>query len=262
MIVETRAKDGTTLSASVDGQENGPALLLLHSIGTDRRMWSAQIADFSRHFRVIALDTRGHGASDSPDGDYTIDLLGTDALAVLDHLGVRSAHVCGLSMGGAIAQYLALHAPDRVGKLVLANTAAKIGTLETWETRRRTVLNEGMDSIADAALSRFFGDTFRAAYPSTVTMFRERLCGMSAQGYAGCCAALRDADFRPDAAGISAPTLVIGGTADVSTPPAEAKFLAHRLPHSELVMLEAAHLSNIEQPDKFAEAVSAFLERN
>jgi 3-oxoadipate enol-lactonase len=261
MIVEARAKDGTTLCASVDGPSDGTALLLLHSIGTDHGMWSAQIQDFSRLFRVVALDARGHGASAAPDGDYTIDRLGTDALAMLDHLGIGTAHVCGLSMGGAIAQWLALHAGDRVKKLVLANTAARIGTVEMWQTRQRSVLTDGMASIADVALSRFFGETFRAAHPETVTLFRDRLTGMSAQGYAGCCAALRDADFRLGVAGIMVPTLVIGGTEDVSTPPAEAEYLAHTIPRAELVLLESAHLSNIEQPENFSVAVSAFLER-
>jgi 3-oxoadipate enol-lactonase len=248
------------LSASVDGPNDAPALLLLHSIGTGHFMWSAQIPEFSGRFRVVAPDTRGHGASAAPDGAYTIDMLGTDAIALLDHLGIASAHVCGLSMGGAIAQWLALHAEKRVEKLVLANTAARIGTVETWEARQRSVLTDGMSSIAEAALARFFGETFRAAHPETVTLFRERLTRMSAQGYAGCCAALRDADFRQAAARIAAHTLVIGGTEDVSTPPAEADYLAQAIPRAELMMLESAHLSNIERPADFNAAVSAFLE--
>lgn len=260
MIFELNGKDGALLSASVDGPDGAPALLLMHSIGTDHRMWSAQISAFARHFRVVALDARGHGASAAPDGDYTIDMLGNGAIQMLDHLGIGAAHVCGLSMGGAMAQWLAIHAPDRVAKLVLANTAARIGTADTWRIRERSVRQDGLASIADAALARFFSESFRAAYPETEQLFRARLVGMSVQGYAGCCAALRDADFRPMLGHITAPTLVIGGTFDVSTPPAEAELLAQAIPRAALVMLPAAHLSNIEQPGRFIAAISAFLE--
>jgi 3-oxoadipate enol-lactonase len=258
-MIEFTADDGTRLAAGVYGPKGAPALLLLHSLGCDHHMWAPQIEALSASMHIIALDTRGHGGSAAPHGDYALDLLAGDALALLDVLGVARAHVCGLSLGGAMAQYLAIHAPARVDRLVLANTASRIGSFEAWRDRAAAVLSDGMAVVADATMARFFSPAFHARQAATVAQFRAGLLAIDTQGYAGCCAALRDADQTADLPRITAPTLVIGGDTDPSTPPEQARALAAAIPGATLCLLECAHLSNIEQPDGFTAALRAHL---
>jgi 3-oxoadipate enol-lactonase len=258
MFVTTN--DGMRLKVTLDGPENGDPLLLLNSLGCTLSMWDAQVRMLATRFRVIRFDARGHGGSDAPGGDYTLARLGRDALAVLDAADAPRAHICGISLGGITAQWLAVHVPDRVQKLVLANTAARLGSVETWQVRLDTVLGHGMDAIADAVIGRFFSEPFRVASPTTVGLFRQTLLRTSPQGYAGCCAVLRDADLRADLREIDAPTLVIGGTHDVSTPLAEAETLAREIKSARLAVFDAAHLSNVEQPVGFADAIRNHLE--
>lgn len=254
-----RTDDGVCLAVEVEGRPESPAVLLLHSIGCDRAMWRPQ-REALAGWRAIRLDLRGHGGSDDPAGDYSADRLARDALAVLDALQVERAVICGLSLGGLVAQQLALMAPERVRGLVLANTAARIGTAEAWRDRARLVQDEGLAAIADMAMGRLFSERFRADEPSTTAAFRERLLTMSPAGYAGCCAALRDADLRPELASMTAPTLVIAGALDVSTPPDQMRELAAALPDARYVELDAAHLSNVERPAAFAAALRQHLE--
>jgi 3-oxoadipate enol-lactonase len=258
MLVKT--DDGIRLNIAIDGPENGEPILFLNSLGCDLSMWDAQAGELAGRFRVIRFDARGHGASDAPDGAYTLDRLGRDALAVLDAAGVKKAHICGLSLGGVTAQWLASHAPAHVNRLILANTAARVGTAESWQARLDTVKSHGMTAIADAVMGRFFCDAFRAAHPDTVETFRHILLRTAPQGYAGCCAALRDADLSRALGRITAPTLVIGGHLDASTPPAQAEALANGIKGARLIVLDAAHLSNIEQPAAFTRAVIKHLE--
>jgi len=259
-MIEFTADDGVKLAAGVYGPRGGEALLLLHSLGCDHHMWAPQIEALAPTMHILALDTRGHGGSAAPHGDYTLELLARDALALLDALGVARAHVCGLSLGGAMAQFLAIHAPARVGRLVLANTAARIGSAEAWRDRAATVLERGMAAIADTTMARFFSPGFHAAHPDMVAKFRAGLIATDAHGYAACCAALRDADQTADLPRIAAPTLVIGGTTDPSTPPDQASALAAAIPGARLSLLDCAHLSNIEQPDAFTAALRFHLE--
>jgi 3-oxoadipate enol-lactonase len=264
MFVKT--DDGIRLNIAIDGSQNGEPLLFLNSLGCDLSMWDAQARELAGRFRVIRFDARGHGASDAPDGDYTLDRLGRDALAVLDAVvgvgkaGAERAHICGLSLGGVTAQWLAIHAPAHVNRLILANTAGRVGTAESWQARLDTVKSHGMTAIADAVMGRFFCDAFRAAHPDTVETFRHILLRTAPQGYAGCCAALRDADLSQELGRIRAPTLVIGGRLDASTPQAQAEALAHGIEGARLSLLDAAHLSNIEQPAAFIAAVMKHLE--
>lgn len=260
MKLEVVGPDGRRLSAEAHGPAAAPAILFLNSIGCDRRLWAAQVAELSAEYRCLVFDARGHGQSDAPAGDYTLDQLGRDALAVLDAAETAQAHVCGLSLGGLVAQWLAIHAPHRVGTLTLANTASRIGTRDAWETRRRTVLAEGLGAIADMAMERFFSEDFRRAERELVAGWRARLAGGSASGYAGCCAALRDADLTPELGRVAAPTLVIGGRLDVSTPPEATGALAHDIPGARHLLLAAAHLSNLEQPRAFTEGLRMHLE--
>jgi 3-oxoadipate enol-lactonase len=252
--------DGVRLTARIDGPLGAPALLFLNSLGCDLTMWDGQARALVGRFRTIRFDARGNGGSDAPDGDYTLERLGRDALAVLDAAGAPCAHVCGLSLGGVTAQWLALNAGGRVDRLILANTAARIGSAEMWAARRQTVLTDGVGAIADVAIGRFFSERFRTAAPETVETFRRILLEASPRGYAGCCAALRDADFRAPVGGIASPTLVIGGALDVSTPPADAEALARAIPGAGLTILNSAHLSNIEQPEAFTDALLKHLE--
>jgi 3-oxoadipate enol-lactonase len=259
--LSVKTADGAQLAGEAHGPAEAPTLMFLNSIGCDRRLWDSQVAALADGFRCLVFDTRGHGGSDAPAGDYTLDQLGRDALAVLDAAGAGAAHVCGLSLGGLVAQWLAIQAPERVATLALADTASRIGSTESWEARRSLVLDQGLEIIADMAMQRFFSTPFREARPQAVAEWRDRLAAGSAQGYAGCCAALRDADVTAELARITAPTLVICGEDDISTPPEQARALATAIPGAVVrVIPAAAHLANLEQPDAFNAALRAHLE--
>jgi 3-oxoadipate enol-lactonase len=255
------ASDGCGLAAHVHGNAGRPAVLLLHSIGCDAGMWAQQAASLRDGYRVIGLDLRGHGASDAPPGDYTLERLGRDAAEVLDAVGAASVHVCGLSLGGVVAQWMAVHRPERMRTLTLANTTPRIGTPEAWSERAALVRREGTAAIADVAMGRFFGESFRKSEPEVVERTRARLLATSAEGYAGCCAALRDADLAADVGQIAAPTLLIGGRYDVSTPPEQIRALAGPIKGARYLELDAAHLSNLERPQAFTQALINHLEQ-
>lgn len=252
---------GCRLSWTVQGPADAPPLLLLNALGTTIDLWRPQIDRFAAAFRVIRFDTRGHGASEAPPGPYTLDRLGKDALAVLDAAEVADAHVCGVSLGGQTALRLALHAPERVGGVVAANTAARIGSADLWQQRMRDAADRGMPALAQSAAARWFTPGFRQAHPETVDRCTKMLRACSPVGYAGCCAALRDADLREDLRRIRSPTLVVTGARDPATPPAEGGFLREQIAGAELIELDAAHLANVEQPDAFTAAVLRFLSR-
>lgn len=252
------ASDGARLAAWAEGPAAAP-VLMLHSIGCDHRLWDAQAAAVAGR-RVIRPDLRGHGASAAPDGDYSLARLVDDAADVLDAMCGQPAVVVGLSLGGLVAQGLALRYPDRVAGLVLANTAARIGAPEAWADRAARVRAEGLASIADLAMERFFSPSFRAAQPGKVAEIRATLAAGSAEGYAACCAALRDADLGPRLGEIATPCLVIAGSLDVSTPSSQMQELAGKVRGAAFLELEAAHLSNLEQPAAFSRHLQDFLE--
>lgn len=254
------SNDGATISYQIDGQPDAPVLLLINSIGSTRELWTRQMPALTGAYRVIRYDARGHGQSSVPTGDYTIDQLGEDALAILDDLDAAAAHVCGISLGGLTAQWLAVHAPERVASVVLANTAARIGSVESWTERIALVRAKGMLAAADQAMPRWFSPAFRERDPETVHVFRSMIQACSPEGYLGCCAALRDADLRERIATIDCPTLAIASTADSATPPEGLAFIRDRVAGAELVILESGHLSNVECADEFTAAVLDFLE--
>ena len=258
MARETRSGEAT-IKYQVDGDPGAPPLLLINSIGSTHEMWTRQIDAFRAAFRVIRYDARGHGTSSVPRGPYTVDQLGSDALAILDHAGVSSAHVCGISLGGITAQWLALNAPGRVRGVVLANTAARIGTADSWTERIDLVHQRGMSAVADLAMERWFTPSFRERDPETVRAFRTMVQNCPPDGYLGCCAALRDADLRDQVAAITAPTLLIASAADTATPVEGLEFLRERVSNSELVTLDSAHLSNVECAVEFTAVVMDFL---
>jgi 3-oxoadipate enol-lactonase len=248
-----------TISYEVDGDPQAPALLLINSIGSTREMWARQMPALTTPYRVIRYDARGHGQSSVPRGAYTLDQLGRDALAILDDIGAPAAHMCGISLGGITGQWLGLNAPNRVRGLVLANTAARIGTIESWTERIALVHQQGMSAVADLAMERWFTPAFRERDPETVHAFRTMVQNCPPDGYLGCCAALRDADLRDSIATITAPTLLIASSADTATPPEGLDFIHDRVKGAQLVTLDSAHLSNVECADEFTAAVLEFL---
>jgi len=258
--------DDVTLEYRVDGADDAPALLMSNSLGTDFGMWAPQVPLLATQFRLIRYDTRGHGKSTVPAGPYTLDQLGRDALALLDHLGVARAHVCGLSMGGLTALWLAANAPERVGRMVLANTGAKIGNAEFWNgridaIRRQTTADGGglPDAIVAAVVDRWFTARFQRLVPQQVEPIRQMLLATASAGYIANCEAIRDADLRDRLPTIAAPTLVIAGTHDPSTPPQLGRDIAATIPGASCVELDAAHLSNLEQAGAFNAATLRFL---
>lgn len=243
----------------IDGPDEAPALLLSHSLGLDHGMWDEQVADLLPRLRLVRYDTRGHGASGAPRGDYTVAALGGDVLALADALGVRRFAFCGLSLGGLIGQWLALHAPDRLTRVVLANTSHRPDA-QVMEARRLAVLRDGMSAVAETVMGRFFSPAALARRTPRTAWARRTLLATDPAGYAGCSAAVRDWDVAAELPAIRVPTLVIAGTRDVSMPwEAHSRPLADRIPRAALVRLDAAHLSNVEAPRAFSAALADFL---
>lgn len=251
--------NGSTLRVRCDGERSRPTVVLSNSLGTDLSMWDAQAAVLAARFHVVRYDTRGHGGSATPAGPCTIALLGRDVLALLDHLDIERAHFVGLSMGGVIGQWLGAHAPQRLHKLVLANTAARIGTPEGWQARAAAVRADGMHAIAAGAPGRWFTPEFVARQPVVVGTMQKTLRALEPEGYAACCEALALADLGADITRIKVPALVIAGIHDPVTTVLDAQLLAGAIPAATLATLPASHLSNIEAPDRFTELVAAFL---
>lgn len=250
------------LNYRIDGDEGLPPLVLSHGLGLDLTMWEPQMAALSRVFRVLRYDTRGHGASADSAARCTIEDLGRDVLALLDQAGVDRAHFCGFSMGGMIGVWLGIHAPERLDKLVLAHTAARIGPRSMWNERIEIVNASGMRAISEAAMQRWFTPDFLAARPPVVAALREVFERNSAAGYVRCCAAVRDADFLEAIGSIRTPTLVISGILDAATTLADGRVLAERIVGAEFVEVGSAHLSNFEKPTEFSAALLAFLSKD
>ena len=250
----------TRIFYRLEGDNGLPVIVLSHSIGTDHAMWTPQIAGLTRYFQVLRYDTRGHGASDCHEGEYSVEQFGRDVLALADGLNVPNFAFCGLSMGGAVGQWLALNAPERLTHLLLANTAPRFGTPEQWNTRIQAVRQGGMVAILDLALGRFFSPEFRTHSNPEVSNIRSVLLGTVPEGYASCCAALRDFDSTAALGRIKTPTLVIVGDKDISTPLAgNGDILVRGISGAKLVRLPAAHLSNLESPQSFLTELFAFL---
>lgn len=253
----------TSNDASIHYQLDGPAvapvLVLSNSLGTTLDMWQPQVEAFAAHFRLLRYDTRGHGESTAGPGPYTIAQLGDDVVRLLDHLGIGRAHLCGLSMGGITAMWVALHHPGRVHRLVLSNTAAWIGPASSWTERVERVRLEGMAAIVPAVVSRWLTPEYASSHPEQVLALQAMLRTTTASGYIANCIAVRDNDLREQVAGIKAPTLVIAGNGDIPTPPPDGRFLANAIANGRYVELNAAHLSNQEQPVAFNATVLEFL---
>ncbi len=252
--------NGARLYYRDDGAEGRPALMLSHSLGLDHGMWDPQIADWLPHFRILRFDTRGHGASSATPGDYSIEQLANDALAVADAAGAATFAFCGLSLGGMIGQWLAVRAPDRITQLVLANTSPRLTDPAAMENRRRAVLDGGMAAVVEMVMGRFFSPAVLQPTAPIVGSIRRTFLATDPIGYAGCCAAIRDMDQTATIRSIRAPTLVIGGDRDVSTPwSPHSERLMESIAGAKALRLQTAHLSNIERPRTFAATVLDFL---
>jgi 3-oxoadipate enol-lactonase / 4-carboxymuconolactone decarboxylase len=252
--------DNTKLFYRLEGREDLPVLALSHSLGCDHQMWAPQMPDLLEHFQVLRYDTRGHGASAAPAGDYALDQLGRDALGLAASLKIEKFAWCGLSMGGAIGQWLALETPERLSSLILASTAPKFGTPELWDARRKAVSDGGMQAIVEVTMQRFFSAEILEKGDPYAESTRRVFLGTDREGYLGCCAALRDVDFRSKLAQIRVPTLVIGGDNDPSTPWTDGgAVLAREIPSAKAVLLRSAHLSNLGKPRSFTTAMLEFL---
>ena len=248
---------GASLYWKREGRDHGPALVLLSSIGTDMDLWDAVLPFLRGRFALLRIDARGHGASVMESGDFSMEMLAGDVLAVANAAGFERFSLAGVSLGGMIGMELALLAPDRVEKLIPVCTSATMDSA-SWADRIAKVRLEGMAAIADLAMGRFLSD---AAEPAICETVRRQLIGMSAEGYAACGAAIRDMDFAGRIEGITAPTLVVTGTRDTSTPfDAHGRHLVERIPGAAHVSLEAAHLAPFEAPEALAAAIVSFLE--
>ncbi|MCD0188102.1 3-oxoadipate enol-lactonase [Acinetobacter sp. PW68] len=242
------------------GDTAKPALIFSNSLGTNFKMWQAQIDFFQQDFFVICYDTRGHGASSAPQGPYSIDQLGQDVVNLLDHLNVEKAAFCGISMGGLTGQWLAIHRPERFNQVVVCNTAAKIGQEQAWNDRAALVREQGLQPIASTAASRWFTEPFIQSNATVVNNLQNDLAAGSAEGYASCCEALAKADVREQLKDITVPVLVVAGQQDPITTVADAQFMVERIANSQLFEINASHISNVELPNEFNQSVKQFIQ--
>lgn len=258
----TVSVNGVDLNYRIDGRHGAPSLLFSNSLGTNLGMWDVQVEALAQRFRIVRYDSRGHGLSGAPAGDYTMEMLGRDALGLLDHLEIDKTYYCGLSKGGMVGQWLGANAGDRLEKLILSNTSAMIGTPELWEERiAATRKPDGMAGMVAGITERWFTRGFIERRPDEVKRIQQMILTTPPQGYAGCCAAIRDMDQRDILPSIAVPTLVIVGDQDPATTPEQGELIAARVPGAKLVAIQnAAHLSNIEQPGQYLDAISGFFE--
>jgi 3-oxoadipate enol-lactonase len=254
--------DGCPLWVEVEGPERAPVLILSNSLGTSLHMWDAQVAPFAQRFRLVRYDRRGHGKSGVPQGPYTMERLGLDALAIADGLRLAKFDWCGLSMGGMEGMWLAAHARDRIDRLILSNTSCYYPDKSHWNERITAIAaSGGLASLADRIATLWFSQEFRARAPESVAPMKAMLAATQVEGYIACCEAIRDMDHRDILARIAAPTLIIAGRQDQATPVAAAQFIHSRIAGASLTILDAAHISNVEQPSAYAETVLGFLAR-
>jgi 3-oxoadipate enol-lactonase len=250
--------DGCAIHVEIEGPENAPVLMLSNSLGTDLHMWDGQVAPFTRHFRLVRYDRRGHGQSDVPKGSYSMERLGRDVLAILDALKIERINWCGLSMGGMVGMWLGANAPARINKLILSNTSSYM-TDAPWDERIKAARERGMAALVEGTLDRWFTKPFRERSPAAVEPIRQMFVATKVDGYVGCVEAIRAMDHRPLLAKITAPTMVIAGRHDPGTTLEAGEYIAQHIPGAKLAVLEAAHIANVEQPQIYAETVLGFL---
>lgn len=251
---------GVRIHYLLSGNEGGDPLVLGNSLGSNLHMWDKVLPFFESKYRVIRFDTRGHGKSSVPPGPYRLEELGGDVLRLLDALNIEGVQFCGLSLGGQVAMWLGIYAPRRVSRLVLANTGARIGSLEMWDERIATVERSGLASVANTAPARWFTEAYREQHADELEEIRAMIAATDPAGYLGCCGVLRDSDLKSKLADISVPCLVIAGKYDPATTPSDGQAIHRALPNSKYVELESAHLSAWERAAEFAAEVVGFLD--
>jgi len=244
--------------AVVEGRDDAPVLVLSNSLGSDLTMWDPQVPALAEHFRVVRYDTRGHGRSPASAGDVTIDDLTDDLVALLDRVGAPQAHVVGLSIGGMTGLRLAVREPHRVASLAVLCSSAYTGNEQTWRDRAVTARTQGTGVLAEPVVSRWLTPGYAAAHPDLVARLEEMVRGADDEGYAGCCTAIAAMDQRPDLGSVTARTLVVSGADDPALPPEHQEVIAAGIPGAQLLSLSpAAHLANLEQPERVTAALIA-----
>jgi 3-oxoadipate enol-lactonase len=245
---------------TVDGPEGAPTVVLSNSLGSTPAMWDDQLPPLLERLRVVRYDHRGHGASPVPPGPYELDDLGADVLALLDRLGLERVHWCGLSLGGMVGMWMAIHAPERVDRLVLCCTSAKLGPPEMWADRAATVREHGVDAVADAGIERWLSPTFIEREPEIAARIRAMLASTPAEGYAACCGVIERMDQTARLGEIRAPTLVIAAADDPATPPEHGELIASAIPGARIEIVPGArHLATVEQPQAMTDLIIGHL---
>lgn len=249
----------TTLNYVFDDFKKEQTIVFSNSLGTDLSMWDKQVGLLGLEYNILRYDTRGHGKSEAPAGEYSIEMLGKDVLELLDYLKIEKVNFCGLSIGGLTGQWLGIHAPERLNKLILSNTAAKIGNAEGWNTRIDTVRKNGLKSIVSGTQERWFTPEFVAENKAEVDAVLAKFVQTPLEGYVGCCTAVRDADFTNEVSNITVPTLIFSGTEDTVTTLKDSNFFKENIPNTSLFNLRAAHISNIERAEDFTSLLIEFI---
>jgi len=250
---------GETFNVLIEGDENKEVLLVSNPMGTNLHLWDPQIPALAEHFRIVRYDSRGHGASVANQGPYSVEGLSRDALAIMDAHGIERAHWLGLSMGSIVGLWLLVHARERIGRAVLASTAAQIPGPDLWNSRIRSARDTGMNGVAMAVAERWFTKTYRDTNPDKVEAVMEMVQATPLHGYLAALAAIRDMDMREAIRNIRNEVLVIAGRHDPSTPPGMGALVASSIDRAKFVTLEASHMSNIEDEANFTKAVVDFL---
>nr|WP_209399771.1 3-oxoadipate enol-lactonase [Pseudozobellia sp. WGM2] len=243
----------------IQGTPNSPVLVFSNSLGADMSMWNELVPYLLPYFRVLQYDTRGHGQSEYTDGPYTIKLLGQDVIDLLDELKIDKVYFCGLSMGGLIGQWLGINHPERLHKLIISNTNSKIGTVEGWNDRIKTINEIGMQAIVDATMEKWFTESYHQTHPSRVAEMKKIFLANRPEGYTACCAAIGHADFREDIKQIQLETLIITGDEDAVTNVAQAEIMQKEIAGAELKVFHARHLPSTELPAYYAETLINFI---
>jgi 3-oxoadipate enol-lactonase len=248
------------VACTVDGPEGAPTVVLSNSLGSTPSMWDDQLPPLLERLRVVRYDHRGHGASPVPPGPYELDDLGADVLALLDRLELERVHWCGLSLGGMVGMWMAIHAPERVDRLVLCCTSAKLGPPEMWADRAATVREHGVDAVADAGIERWLSPTFIEREPEIAARIRAMLASTPAEGYAACCGVIERMDQTARLGEIRAPTLVIAAADDPATPPEHGELIASAIPGARIeIVAGARHLATVEQPQAMTDLIIGHL---
>ncbi len=256
---QIQTDDGCTINVQVEGPADAPVLMLCNSLGTNLHMWDEQAKTWSQHFRLVRYDRRGHGKSGVPKGPYTMERLGRDALAVADSVGAKTFNWCGLSMGGMVGQWLGANAPERLDKLVISNTSHYYADKQPWNDRIKFVREKGLGALADTMMERWFTKPFRDSGAPGINAIKTMFLDTQPDGFVACSEAVRDMDFRESTPKITVPTLVIVGAKDPATLPEWGAEINRMIKGSKLASLDAAHISNVEQPKAYTDTVLNFL---